>query len=133
LLYNHKFIPTYPNQIIVNRYQVGEGIQAHADHPMFDSVILSISLESPVIMTFKPQQGVKGAEVDIPLIPGSLLVMTGESRDKWTHSIPARKSDTYEVPGLPVQKWTRGERISVTYRTLRTQFRGDDLRSKVNR
>ncbi len=124
LLYDHKFIPTYPNQIIVNRYLPGQGIGKHTDSNIFEDIILSLSLGSPTIMTFA-----KGREsVDVPLIPGSLLIMANGSRIDWTHSIAERKSDSYKIPGLPEQKWQRGERLSVTFRTVKKEFQGADLR-----
>lgn len=129
LLWDHKFIPTYPNQILINRYKPGEGISAHADHPMFEDTILSLSLGSSSIMKFKNRN--KKTEVDVPLVLGSLLIMSGESRTDWTHEIPSRMSDKYVIPGFPDQGWKRGERISVTFRSVRTKYQGADLRGNM--
>jgi alkylated DNA repair dioxygenase AlkB len=129
LLYSHGFIPTPPNQIIINRYLPGEGISKHTDSPKFEDTILSISLNSPAIMTF--EKG--GVKVDIPLTPGSLLKMSNGARLDWTHAIASRKSDEYLIPGLPPQKWIRGTRISVTLRTVKPEYRGEDVRASASR
>jgi alkylated DNA repair dioxygenase AlkB len=44
---------------------------------------------------------------------GSLLVLAGESRYKWRHAIPGRKTD--KVGG---QVFHRGRRVSLTFRTV---------------
>lgn len=49
-------------------------------------------------------------ERDSLLETGSCLIMTGDSRYKWLHSIPRI---THEKDGR-----TRGQRISLTFRTL---------------
>ncbi len=53
-------------------------------------------------------------KVDLVLEPESLLVLSGEARNVWTHAIPARKSDI--VNG---QKQPRSRRLSLTFREMR--------------
>jgi len=47
--------------------------------------------------------------VTVRLQPRSVVILTGDARYKWTHSIAARKSDG---------DIARGRRISLTYRTV---------------
>jgi len=49
-------------------------------------------------------------KIAIPLKKRELLVLSGEARWKWKHSIPARKKDE----GI-----SRGLRISMTWRTTK--------------
>ena len=101
-----------PDQCIVNEYEPGQGISPHVDcEPCFGKVIASISLLSPCVMTFSHLE--RPYSVTQSLLPGSLLVMTGEARYKWKHGIPARKSDT--VDG---ETWQRSRRISITFREV---------------
>lgn len=53
------------------------------------------------------------AVVPVLLEPGSLVVMTSESRYGWKHGIPARKTDRYHE-----QTTIRGWRVSLTLRTI---------------
>lgn len=94
------------DQIIINEYEPGQGIRPHIDAPnLFGNTIISISLGSRVIMYFD-----KGSErEELLLDPGSMLILTGESRYLWKHSIPNRKSDL----GLK-----RGRRVSITIRRV---------------
>ena len=60
-------------------------------------------------------------EHGIILNPGSLLTLTSEARNRWTHGIVARKSDYYDVlEDLKIanKKYPRKLRISITFRTL---------------
>ena len=39
--------------MIINEYEPGQGISPHIDHPaLFDNIVVSLSLSSPVIMCF---------------------------------------------------------------------------------
>lgn len=53
-------------------------------------------------------------EKNVLLEKRSLVALTGEFRDKWTHMIPARKSDKV---GKEVLK--RGTRVSITFRKIK--------------
>jgi len=45
-----------PNQCTVNEYLPGQGISRHVDtHSAFDEVLLSLSLQAPVVMDFREQ------------------------------------------------------------------------------
>ena len=103
-------IPFQPDQVIVNEYMPGQGISAHIDCvPCFGDTVASLSLGSGAVMQFT-----NGSErQELYLKPRSLVVLSGEVRYKWTHAIPARKSDV--VDGFKIE---RGRRVSLTFRTM---------------
>jgi alkylated DNA repair dioxygenase AlkB len=73
------------DQLIVNEYQPGQGISAHVDSLAFEDGIASISLGSGVVMRFS--QG--ASSVDVWLPRRSVVLLTGDARFKWRHSIPS--------------------------------------------
>lgn len=102
-------LPFKPDQAIVNEYLPGQGISAHIDcQPCFGDTIVSLSLGSSVAMQFAKD----GRKEELYLAPRSLIILSGESRHKWTHAIPARKSDTVNSIKIP-----RERRVSVTFRS----------------
>ncbi len=109
-LYTEGVFRDIPDQVIVNEYENGQGISPHIDcEPCFEDTIVSISLNSAAIMEFS-----KGTlRVPILLEPRSIIILKGESRFDWTHSIPVRKSDRYE--GLT---YLRKRRVSLTFRKV---------------
>lgn len=103
-------LPFEADQAIVNEYLLGQGISAHVDCvPCFGDMIASLSLGSGAIMQFTNA----GHKEEIYLEPRSLIILSGEARYKWTHAIPARKSDM--VNGFKLQ---RERRISLTFRKI---------------
>ena len=123
-LYTLKILRSEPNQYIVNKYLPGEGIGAHRDHhPIFDYDVATLSLGSPIVMTFRPYP-LNGSEekIDVLLPVGSILIFGGDARYQWSHEIVKRKSDM--VDG---QRVKRGERISVTFRRVRDQYAGVEV------
>lgn len=88
-----------PAQIIINEYEIGQGITKHIDAPVFGSVIASLSLLSDTEMTIGQYHG---ESFKIPLHRRSLLVLSGDARSKWYHSISNVKE----------------KRISITFRTI---------------
>lgn len=99
-----------PDQAIVNEYLPGQGISAHVDCvPCFSDAIASLSLGSGAVMQFT-----NGNEKqELYLKPRSLIILSGEARYKWTHAIPARKSDV--VDGFKIE---RNRRVSLTFRNV---------------
>ena len=110
-LVRDRLMPGTPDQLIVNEYPAGTGIPAHVDHASFDDAIVSITLGSSCVMDFG-RPGVSEVEA-VFLEPRSALVLSGESRHKWTHGIPARASDVWHGMQRP-----RGRRISLTFRRM---------------
>lgn len=101
------------DQLIVNEYAPGQGIPAHVDAPLFTDTIVSISLGSICIMEFTTEPGDREEQF---LEPMSALVIAGEARNRWKHSIPARTHD-----GWNGQQWPRARRVSLTFRKMRLQ------------
>jgi alkylated DNA repair dioxygenase AlkB len=111
-LYADGHIADVPDQAIINEYEPGQGIARHVDCiPCFGDTIISLSLGSACMMVYT--EIATRREVPILLMPGSLVVMEGESRYEWMHAIPSRKSDV-----LNGQVIKRGRRISVTFRKV---------------
>ncbi|KAJ3144922.1 Alkylated DNA repair protein alkB 8 [Irineochytrium annulatum] len=125
--------PGRPNQLTVNHYPPGSGIRPHVDtHSSFDGPVVSVSLVSRCVMEFRylpePPRNIFGdpdAEMPPAPIPGfklanvvlparSAIVMSGDARFGWEHSIRPRASDV--IDGRRVE---RGTRVSLTFRTVR--------------
>lgn len=88
-----------PEQIIVNEYEIGQGITKHVDAKVFGPIIASLSLLSDTHLTMGQY---RGDEIKIPLERRSLVIMTGKARSEWYHYI------------APVKE----KRISITFRTI---------------
>jgi len=101
-----------PDQVIVNEYMPGQGITAHIDcEPCFENTIVSLSLASDTTMVFTNE----AIDEKIPIIlrKRSLVVLKGESRYDWKHSIPSRRSDKINDKTVKRQR-----RISLTFRRV---------------
>ena len=100
-----------PDQVIVNEYQPGQGISPHIDCvPCFGETIASLSFGSACVMELTHPNCLK---VSQPLESNSLLVLSGDARYKWKHSIPTRKTDRYNG-----QTIVRSRRVSLTFRNV---------------
>ena len=111
-LFEEGIFERVPDQVIINEYLPGQGIAAHVDcEPCFGPTIASLSLSAPAPMVFGDRKTSEVVEVDLP--PKSLLVLSGEGRYEWTHSIPARRAD---VTDHAIRQ--RARRISLTFRTV---------------
>jgi hypothetical protein len=110
-------------QAIINLYRPGEGISPHVDLlRRFGDGIVGVSLgDGGVAMRFA-RAGEDGDEHDVWLPSGSVLVLTGEARYKWTHGIAPRLRDKVEIAAAGEgDGWMwqeRGVRVSVTFRWL---------------
>lgn len=111
-LYDKDIFNKIPDQVIVNEYQVGQGISAHIDCvPCFGDKIASLSLGSDSVMEFiNPNSNQK---VPILLEQRSLVLLSGSSRYEWQHKIPARKTDK-----INNQIIARKRRLSMTFREV---------------
>ncbi|XP_041464023.1 alkylated DNA repair protein alkB homolog 8-like [Lytechinus variegatus] len=108
-----------PDQLTINQYQPGQGIPPHVDtHSAFEDAIISLSLESQVVMEFIDPEG---HQVPIVLPRRSLLIMTEEARYKWTHGIIPKKTDIIPDPTSPesLTLHPRAQRTSFTFRAVR--------------
>ncbi len=104
-------IPDYIplNQCIINMYLPGQGISAHIDSTAYMDHICCFTVGSPSTLVFSRDEETK----EVYPMPGSLYVMSGESRYDWKHSMPSRKSDVVDGKRIP-----RGTRISITFRSV---------------
>lgn len=75
---------------------------------------MSVSLGSTCSMVFQNEKNAN-AKIEKMLERGSAIVLSGEFRDQWTHSIPSRKSDI-DATGKRVERSTR---ISITFRKVK--------------
>lgn len=101
------------DQVLINEYIPGQGISKHIDNMvLFENVVVSITLGSQCTMVFEKVKSDK--KIDILLERRSAVVLSGKFRDKWTHMIPARKSD--KVDGKTVK---RDIRLSITFRKIK--------------
>jgi alkylated DNA repair dioxygenase AlkB len=104
--------PRVPDQVIINEYLPGQGITPHIDCvPCFGDTIASLSLGSACIMEFTHSKPAE--KLPMLLKPRSLVILSGEARYRWQHSIPQRKTDRWG--GSVLQ---RGRRVSLTFRTV---------------
>ncbi|TGM46759.1 alpha-ketoglutarate-dependent dioxygenase AlkB [Leptospira biflexa] len=78
------------NSCLLNLYHDGsEGMAWHRDDETSlqkHSTIASVSLGAERIFRFKHKK--KNTVVELPLEPGSLLLMKGEIQEHWLHSLP---------------------------------------------
>ncbi|KAL1685962.1 hypothetical protein GGG16DRAFT_106027 [Schizophyllum commune] len=129
--------PSRARQIIINLYTPGEGISAHIDLlGRYGDGIIGVSLGSGCVMRFRDVgdegaahesyravagEGANSANVthDVYLPEGSVYVMTGDARYRWTHGIEREREDYVERNHGQGAEWIeRGERISVTFRWM---------------
>jgi alkylated DNA repair dioxygenase AlkB len=91
-------------QCIINEYLPNQGISPHTDHErFFGDVICSLSLGSDTVMDFEKSSNdsnnnASNSNNDVVVRPiylprRSLVILQGESRYKWKHSIPKRQRD----------------------------------------
>lgn len=100
------------DQLIVNNYEVGQGIAMHVDcEPCFDNQILSLSLGSDIVMDLKNVSN--GQISSILLKRRSLLLLSGDARYNYEHGIAKRKNDNFNN-----EKRSRKRRISLTFRKV---------------
>ncbi|MEM6530860.1 MAG: alpha-ketoglutarate-dependent dioxygenase AlkB [Chloroflexota bacterium] len=111
-MHTEGYFPAMPDQCIVNEYEPGQGISPHVDcEPCFGDVIASLSLLSGCMMHFDHMR--ESRRVSVYLTPRSLVVMTGEARYGWKHSIPGRLTDKLEGGSVK-----RTRRLAGTCRTV---------------
>ncbi|NLE21878.1 MAG: alpha-ketoglutarate-dependent dioxygenase AlkB [Actinobacteria bacterium] len=90
-------------EALVTFYPVGAGINWHRDAPAFGDRIVGVSLGAPSRMQLRAGEGQDRRVYEQVLEPRSAYLLSGPARRVWQHHIPP----------------TRGDRYSVTFRTLR--------------
>jgi alkylated DNA repair dioxygenase AlkB len=98
------YFPHRPDQVIVNEYQPGQQIAPHIDcMPCFGPVVASLTLGAGNRMEFTSTDVVVSSPVRVPLETRSLIILSGDSRYNWKHSLPPQPE---------------GTRVSLTFRTV---------------
>ncbi|KAJ3178060.1 hypothetical protein HDU87_003840 [Geranomyces variabilis] len=97
-----------PNSCLVNEYAVGQGIFAHRDGPAFHPLVATVSLGGTGVLELEKAEKLDDDDTDnsreptqssilspcsVFLEPGSLLVLSGEAYESWTHAMPPREED----------------------------------------
>ena len=103
-----------PDQVIVNEYNPGQGIAPHVDRECFGPTVATLSLGDAWPMQFSHAGHDAAREkLEIVLDIGSILVLRGDARRRWTHGIAPRQND-----GRGRNRRKRLRRVSVTFRTV---------------
>lgn len=114
---NELGLKSRPNQIIVNEYEIGQGITWHIDsEKSFDDNIFIISLLSDCLMKLEHKKTKE--QLDVYLKENSLLCLTKESRYDWKHTIPSTKSFIFNG-----KKSFRARRLSLTCRYIKNPLK----------
>lgn len=105
-----------PDQVIVNEYIPGQGINAHIDDRVkFGAVVASLTLNSGCEMEF--QSKIEPIEtIKKYLAPRSMVWLTKDARNIWSHQIRPRRNDVVNGKKIP-----RGRRVSITYRKVQIE------------
>lgn len=98
----------YFNQCIINNYNPGQGISKHIDLKTFGNVIGCFSIGSGSVINFNYKK-----QHEIYIEENSLYIMSGDSRNIWTHEMPSRNYDNVND-----KKIMRKRRISITFRNV---------------
>ena len=107
-LLKKKYLTKKPEQIIINRYLVKEGIGPHIDSTVFGDTICSLSLGSGCDFEFS-----KDRYEIYHIVPRTFIRMSKDARYKWKHGIAKKKTDI--VNGKRIKRKTR---YSITFRNL---------------
>jgi len=99
------------DQCIINKYEPGQGINAHTDHKNYGDVICCYTIGSGASMIFTNLKTKKTIELYVH--PGSWYIMMGEARWEWKHEMKSRKTDILKGVKIP-----RKTRISITFRSI---------------
>ena len=108
------FFDRVPDQAIVNEYKPGQGIAMHIDRHCFGNTVATISLGDTWQMDFRPLDADRSTTLHMALAPGSALMLSGDSRNRWLHGIARRKRERCRLGGWRPRK----RRVSVTFRTV---------------
>ena len=122
-----KYIPTTKpienyDHVLINEYKPGDGCLAHTDELEFwEDWVIGVSFGSGCEMILSKGNVSKSIYLTI----GSVYLLCGDARYKWTHEISFKFDD--EVNG---NKINRNERISLTFRTISNNFLSSKLKNK---
>lgn len=97
------------NSVLLNLYRSGsDSVSWHQDNELelgSHPIIASVSFGETRVFQLRHRNNRAIPRLDIPLSPGSLLIMRGETQQHWQHQIPKTKR-------------TVGRRINLTFRFI---------------
>ncbi|RUS31682.1 hypothetical protein BC938DRAFT_477327 [Jimgerdemannia flammicorona] len=102
-----------PNYLVINEYELGQGIMPHTDATVFGPTIAVVSLLTPCIMNFLHPR--TGHSFDLLIPRNSLTVMSRAARYDYKHSISKNHVDRTPEGDEVV----RGRRVSLTFRIVK--------------
>ncbi len=88
--------PDELSQALVTEYDVGAAIGWHRDKAVFGNVV-GISLLAPCVFRLRRKLGAKWERASLVAEPRSAYLLSGPSRTRWEHSIPAVDSLRYSI------------------------------------
>jgi alkylated DNA repair dioxygenase AlkB len=100
------------NQMILNRYQPGQGLKPHTDLTRFADGICVVSLGSSAVLKFSTPDGSQLHRVLMDA--GDLVMMHGPARWEWLHGISNAEQDAWHGGTLKL----RTQRTSITFRAM---------------
>lgn len=104
------------DQLIINKYEPGEGISPHVDHvKFFDNIIICVTINSGININFTRSSDQK--QYNIYVKPRSLYIMSENARYNWSHSISKQLNDNVDNHIIE-----RDTRISLTFRKVNSEF-----------
>jgi len=119
------FFQSLPDQLIVNEYEVGQGIHPHIDKThCFGPVVCTISLLSSCGIDFSLESN--STKKTLFMERRSIVVLIGDSRFKWKHGIKGLASDT-----VGTKEFKRKKRISLTYRNMIQEYLDEQRRADI--
>ncbi len=120
----------YPDNVLINKYKIGEGCNAHVDDIKFwNNWVIGVSFGSGATMRFKRIKKDEDfkyfKQYDIYIPKGSVYILLNDARYEYTHEILPLKEDN-----IFNQIVKREERISLTFRTIHNDYLNNELRNK---
>ncbi|KAL7412169.1 hypothetical protein BDY24DRAFT_416355 [Mrakia frigida] len=113
-----------PNQVLINEYRPGEGIDPHSDGPAYYPTTCSLSLLWPTLLFLHPPPPPTVAlnsimdltPPDLPPIvlllePRSLLVLQGEKYTDWKHEIKHVFEDDFGAVEVVNREGLKGKKV----------------------
>lgn len=94
LLLSQNIVIDIPNGIAINEYSKGQKIGPHIDKKISGPVVTILSLNSECTMIFKRKNYEDIVQI---LEPRSIIQMSGDIRDLWTHEILPVKETRYSI------------------------------------
>ncbi|XP_046920029.2 putative RNA/DNA demethylase ALKBH6 [Dermatophagoides farinae] len=88
-----------PNQVLINRYEPGQGILAHEDGPLYHPVVATINTGSHTVLNFYEKSLTEGRKYRFSLLlwPRSLSILKYDAYKKYLHEIEEIDVDKFPI------------------------------------